>query len=316
MTNVILSGLLAGTLALGAPTGDEPAASARVAPSDSADVATTVVAPAGRSVFAQVAPEWSEEAVTPRTSTQDTYAFGVPSDLSPIKLWAHYAYGTAEDVWNTRGEDDENADPARDGALRVAGTRGKIVSQRAVFGAQLNVLNFAAFKLGAGAQVVLAKNAFEVDTDRPAASFTNGIADIESDFGAQNVKVFGAARGRVVGVHGGYIFDVGSDREFGTTQATIDGAQFGGQLGPNPAVSINANGTILPDAVIAARGLPGFQPVLLPTKLSNSDGRDAIFFGGRLRRPERAVPRVRRHRLLHAPAVGGQPGHGVQRRRS
>ena len=273
MTNVLLSGLLAGTLALGAPTGDDPAASARVAPSDSADVAVTAVAPAGRSVFAQVAPERSEEAVTPRTSTQDTYAFGVPSDLSPIKLWAHYAYGTAEDIWNTRGEDDENADPARDGALRVAGTRGKIVSQRAVFGGQLNVLNFAAFKLGAGAQVVLAKNAFEVDTDRAASAFTNPIGDIESDFGAQNVKVFGAARGRVVGVHGGYIFDLGSDREFGTTQATVNA----GPLGANAPVSINANGTIAPTALVGTSGT--FQPLLLPTKLSNSDGRDAIFFG-------------------------------------
>lgn len=68
-------------------------------------------------------------------------------------------------------------------------------------------------------------------------------SDLESSFGLQNVKIFGTLRGRAVGLHGGYVLDVADDQEF-------QGA-----------------------------AIPGTN-IFLPTTLTNSDGRDAIFFGG------------------------------------
>ena len=262
MTNVLLSGLLAGTLALGAPSGDAAVTPLPAALPDSADVAFVAdVAPAGRSVFAPDAAPLSEAAADP---TQDTYAFGVSSVLSPIKLWVHYAYGEADGTYNLQGEE---------APLTVAGTEGDIIVQRLVFGGQINVINFPVFKLGAGAQGVVAKNRF-TPNDPVASAFTNSVPEIESDFEFQNAKVYGVARGRVVGVHGGYMFDLGSPREFGGEQAR---ANIPG-LGEQP-VSVNADGLILPDIAIAAQGLQGFTPVRFPSTLSTSDNRDAIFFG-------------------------------------
>ena len=259
MTNAILSSLLAGALALGAPTGDDPAGPDLPPPSDS-----VAVAPAGVSVFAAARPAAPEAAVAARPPTQDTYAFGVPSVLSPVKLWVHYAYGEADGTYDLSGNE---------APLAVAGTQGDVVVQRVVFGGQLNVINFPAFRLGAGAQGVMAKNRF-VPNDPLVSGFTNALGEIESDYGFQNVKVYGVARGRVVGVHAGYMFDLGSAREFGTEQAR---ANIPG-LGEQP-VSINADGTILPDVAVRAQGLQGFSPVFYPTTLSNSDNRDAIVVG-------------------------------------
>ena len=260
MTNILLSGLLAGTLALGAPTGDGSAAPAdRPAPADS--IAAETAAPAGVSVFAaaRTAP------ADPKAITQDTYAYGVPSDLAPIKLWVSYAYGEADGTYDLQGND---------APLAVAGTEGDVIVQRLIFGGQINAINFPVFKLGVGAQGVVAKNRFSPSDDPGVSAFTNPLGEIESDFEFQNAKVYGVARGRVVGVHGGYMFDLGSAREFGTEQARADVPGLGEQ-----PVSINADGTILPDIAIAARGLQGFSPLLYPTSLATSDNRDAIFFG-------------------------------------
>ena len=263
MTNVLLSGLLAGTLSLGAPTGDGSAAPAgHPAPADS--VAAETAAPAGVSVFATARPAPAD----PKAITQDTYAYGVPSELAPIKLWVSYAYGEADGTYDTRGED---------APLTVAGTEGDILVQRLVFGGQINAINFPVFKLGVGAQGVVAKNRFVPNDDPGVSAFTNPIGEIESDFEFQNVKVFGSARGRVVGVHGGYIFDLGSAREFGTEQATIDGAQIGLPAGTDVPVSIDRDGRVRPTALVGTSG--SFQPLLYPTSLATSDNRDAIFFG-------------------------------------
>lgn len=228
MTNVLLSGLLAGTFALGGPAGDAPASPSLDAPSDSVYTAAFTPAPADVSggVFAQ-----DEEAATPRSITQDTYAFGVPSDVAPIKLWVTYGYGKVNDAWGTNGEDQE---------LQIARTNGDILTQRITVGGQINFVSLPAFKFGGGAQLGLAKNKFELD-DNPGAGALLA-DDIESSFGLQNVKVFGSARGRVVGLHGGYIFDLGDEREFSEPIAELGGAR-------------------------------------LPTELATSSGRDAIFFG-------------------------------------
>ena len=261
MTTLFLSSLLSGALALGAPTGDDPAVPDLPAPSDS--VVAEAAAPAGVSVFRAARPA-AEPAVVAQPITQDTYAFGVPSTLSPVKLWVHYAYGEADGTYDLQGDE---------APLTVAGTQGDIVVQRLVFGGQINVINFPAFRLGAGAQGVVAKNRF-VPNDPVVSAFTTRLGEIESDFEFQNVKVYGVARGRVVGVHAGYMFDLGSAREFGGGQARANVPGLGEQ-----PVSINADGLILPDVAIRAQGLQGFSPILLPSTLSSSDNRDAIVVG-------------------------------------
>ena len=217
MLQVALAGLLAGSLALSPPdgTGD-----AKKTPNADKPAAESVATPGVFETAAQ----------GPLTITQDTYAFGVPADAAPIKIWASYAYGKAEQVWDRRGEDNE---------LEIAGTNGDILSQRINVGAQINFISFPAFKLGGGGQLTVAKNRFDVGEDGDPLS----IGDIESDFGLQGVKVYGTLRGRTLGLHGGYIFDLGDERE------------------------------------TRAQALPNGATVDLPTTLSTSDGRDAVFFG-------------------------------------
>ena len=270
MLNVALVGLLAGSLAL-SPAGDDDKDKKK---NDTDTPRTAENATPG--VF-----ETYAGARGPKAITTDTYALGIPADAAPIKFWASYAYGQVDEIWDVNGEEAE---------LTVATTPGDITSQRVNVGAQINALNLPAFKIGGGALLTVAKNEFKA-ADGATSSFTNGIGDIESDFSLQGLKVFGTARGRVVGVHGGYIFDFGSEREFGD-QATIDGAQFGGQLGANVPVSINAGGSVLPTAIVAARGLSGYQPLLLPTTLSNSDGRDVITFGADFDYPSQGMWRL------------------------
>lgn len=250
MFNAALIGLLAGSLSLGTPDGGDDKKTPHAdkpAPDAAAEVA-------GPSVFAS-----APTAPATRAITSDTYALGFPSDMVPLRVWASYGWGEAQTTWNRSGENSE---------ITVAGSRGDIVSQRVNVGAQINPINFSAFKIGAGAQLTVAKNEFQVGGEAgDSGPFSNGVGDLESDFEPQNVKVFGVARGRVLGVHGGYIFDVGSDREFGN-QATV--AVNGAQV----PVFINASGQTSVGTQPA-----GFQALLLPTTVSSSDGRDAIFVG-------------------------------------
>ena len=228
MLHVALAGLLAGSLALSPPdgTGDD-----KKTPNADKPAAESVATPG---VF-ETAP-----AEGPQTITQDTYAFGVPSDASPIKFWASYAYGEAESLWDRRGQSDDDG-----GELNIAGTNGDIVSQRINVGAQINFISFTNFKLGGGAQLTVSKNEFQVGSDGDALA----IGDLDSGFGLQGVKVFGALRGRTLGLHGGYIFDFGDPRE--TRDAQVP-------FGPGGSL----------------------VTVALPTTLSNSDERNAVFIGG------------------------------------
>ena len=185
MLHVALAGLLAGSLALSPPdgTGDT-----KKTPNADKPAPETVATPG---VFETAAPE----AQGPQAITQDTYAFGVPSDVAPIKIWASYAYGqTSEEFWNVDGED-------------VAFPSGEITSQRIGVGAQINVVSLRAIKVGAGAQLTVAKNSAQNETFTPLPGIT--VTNVDSDFSLQGVKVFGSLRGRTLGLHGGYIFDLG-----------------------------------------------------------------------------------------------------------
>jgi len=121
----------------------------------------------------------------------DTYALG-RTERIPIKLWVGYAWAEDEDFYDPTGEEQE---------LSSIGIEN-ITAQRAFVGAQINVINFENFSVGAGGQLILADN-----------KIATGAGDLESGFGLQNAKAYGLIRGRTLGIHGGYIFDLGDDAE-------------------------------------------------------------------------------------------------------
>lgn len=262
MLNVALVGLLAGSLVLGPADGDDD--KKKKAADDQAAVEN-----ATPGVFETARAQRAEPI------TQDTYMLGRPSGV-PIKLWASYAYGQADRIFAPNGNEAE---------LSVATSEGDITSQRINVGAEVNPISLDMFSIGAGALLTIAQNEFFVEPSGSNSSFVNGVGDLSSGFGPQGLKVYGSARGKVVGIHGGYIFDFGDSREF-ETEAIVD---FSGA--PNPQVaafgqapaSINSDAPagqeVLPTGLVTLAGLQGYQQIYLPTALSNSDGRDAIVGG-------------------------------------
>ena len=211
MLHVALAGLLAGSLALTPPdgTGDDKK-------NPNADKPATESA---------AVPGVFETAAAPQSITVDTYAMGRPVAEAPIKLWVQYAYGTADEIYDRSGDSQPlgigGGVTLPNGVTTTAST-GEVVSQRVAVGAQINFLSFERFALGVGAQLGIAKNEFNVD----GTPGTLGIGDLESSFGLQQVKVYGTARGRVLGVHGGYAFDLGDEATPGaipTDLANSDG---------------------------------------------------------------------------------------------
>lgn len=220
MLNLALVGLLAGSLltgpAAGPDSGDDK--NNKTAQTEETSVPTPGVFDAD-----------NQEAR--RAVVSDTYMMGFPSDAAPIKFWASYAFGNAKNIWNAEG-DEQN--------ISIAGTNGNIESQRIAVGAQINAVNFPAFKLGVGGELRVAQNKYKLDDGSPNP--VNLSTELSSGYGLQNGKVYATARGRVLGAHAGFMFDLGNEQEF---------------TDPIPA-------------------LGGLQ---LPLDLSNSDGNNAIFAG-------------------------------------
>jgi hypothetical protein len=185
MPNLALVALLSGSLLTGSPDGDRDKDKSRAQ-------APTMVA--------QDTPAAPTDV---RAITNDTYAFGRPADEAPIKAWVAYAYGVSESVW---AADDETVEYDLDGP-GPGNVSGDVTSQRIIAGVQLNVINFPAFKLGVGGQLVAGSNVFEFDSDSDGPDVF-GADQLESGFGLQSVKPFIALRGSVVGVHAGYLLDL------------------------------------------------------------------------------------------------------------
>lgn len=119
----------------------------------------------------------------------DTYSLG-RTERIPIKLWVGYAWAEDEDFYDPTGEEQAIGDV--------------ITAQRAFVGAQINVINFENFSVGAGGQLIVA------DTKIGAGASPTG-SELSSGFGLQNAKVYGLIRGRTLGIHGGFLFDLGDD---------------------------------------------------------------------------------------------------------
>ena len=230
MLNVALVGLLAGSLAIGGGDNKNPQAGDKPAQVPVPGIFST-------SVDAPLSPE-----VTPRT-IQDMYAFGIANRETPVRVWASYAFGSTDGLYNADG-DTQN--------IQFAGTDGEIDTQRAIFGAEIGIpVSLFGFGLAGGAQLTMAQNSFnDADTQTttnnaplPAGpGFITAGDELASGFKIQNVKFYGEARAGAIGLHGGYVLDIGTDRVNGAPVPALGGA-------------------------------------VLPTSLANSDGRDAILFG-------------------------------------
>ncbi len=214
MLNVALVGLLAGSLSIGTPgTGGDD----KKTPNADKPAPEAVAPEAGPSVFGTPATPAEADAQDPRSITQDTYALGIPSEAAPIKLWVEYGYGqTSAEYWDASGDD------ATFGS-------GEITSQRIGVGAQINFISFSAFKLGVGGDLTVAKNAAQNASFSPQQGVT--VNNVDSDFGLQGLKLYGTARGRVVGVHGGYILDFGDDTAQSAPVIGEGGAMITNSLG-------------------------------------------------------------------------------------
>jgi len=118
-----------------------------------------------------------------------SYAFG-QTERTFLKVWAGYAWG----------QDDE----FYDGAGNEQPLGFELTSQRAFVGAQVNLLNLTNFSIGVGGEL---------------AFVNRELNEFDTGWGTQQARVFAEVRGRVLGVHGGYIFDLGDD--------PVEGEPFG-----------------------------------------------------------------------------------------
>ena len=153
------------------------------------------------------APVALEATADTRSITGDTYAFGRPADSAPIKLWVEGGRGTTEEIYLPNGMET------------AAGVT--VTGLRAAVGVQLNVVNTSTFKFGVGGQLNVASDKFDI----------GGTTVAETGFGLQGVKIYGALRGRVAGVHGGYFLDLAdepdSSNDFTTSSDQRDAIFFG-----------------------------------------------------------------------------------------
>ena len=128
-----------------------------------------------------------DDAASEDDPINDTYALG-RTEMIPLKLWVGYGWAQDEEAYSPSGEEVDLGQ--------------EITAQRAFVGAQINVINFTNFSVGAGGQLIMADN-----------KISTGAGDVSSGFGLQNAKVYGLVRGRTLGLHGGYIFDLGDEPE-------------------------------------------------------------------------------------------------------
>ncbi len=135
-----------------------------------------------------------------RSIISDTYAFGRAAHSAPIKLWAEYGRGSVEEFYTEAGTVTTNPGGA------------KVVGQRVSVGVQLNVINLSSFKFGVGGQLDIAQNRTKI----------GDATVVETAFGLQNAKLFGMLRGRVMGIHGGYILDLADEPTLERPEASSD----------------------------------------------------------------------------------------------
>ena len=125
----------------------------------------------------------------------DTYALGRTEEI-PLKFWVGYGWAQDEEAYDAQGNEGSPF-----GAIGIT----EVTAQRAFVGAQLHVLNTTNFSVGVGGQLNVAQN-----------KVTSAVGELDSGFGLQGAKAYGVVRGRTLGIHGGYHFDLGDDGDLAT----------------------------------------------------------------------------------------------------
>lgn len=212
MLNVALIGLLAGSLLTAAPGDDD-----KDKKSKRADTQESVVI---------IGDEASEPSV------QSTFSLGRMSSASPVKIWAEFSYGNADQIVNAAGE---NGGDATVGEGRII-TNGDVESTRIRVGAEVTPVTFNNLQVGVGVKLTAAKN---VVNGEPGSSVPllvgAGIqlpdeltadGDLSSDLSVQNLEIFGAIRGRALGVHAGYLLDLGDAQAFTDPIVPLGGVEI------------------------------------------------------------------------------------------
>ncbi len=174
MLQLALTALLAGSLLAGSPDGDK-------------DKDKKANANAQQPIESILVPH-EDDAINEDDPINDTYALG-RTERIPIKLWLGYSRAKDDQLYDPNGNE---VDPT---------TFTEVNAQRAFVGAQINVINFTNFSVGAGGQLVMAQNELS----------GTPLGTLDSGFTLQNAKVYGMARGRTLGIHGGMIFDLGPE---------------------------------------------------------------------------------------------------------
>lgn len=171
MLHLALAALLAGSLG----TGDA------VNPSDTDKNPPTTTE---TTVGLVVASDSDLEAPVPTT-----YAFG-RSQGTLLQVWGGYGWASVDQQYPV-------THPGKDGH----DLGYEVVSQRAFIGLQLNPIRSQNFTFGIGGELAMASR--EV-TGAPTG-------DASSGFNIQQAKVYAELRGRTLGLHGGYIFDLADE---------------------------------------------------------------------------------------------------------
>ncbi|MEM6328258.1 MAG: hypothetical protein AAF791_14175 [Bacteroidota bacterium] len=210
-----LVGLLAGSLLTGA-TGDDD----KKKKGTQADTQESVL----------IVDDLSE--AQPRV--QSTFSIGRPSSDSPIRFWVEYGLGNADQIRDTNG--DNGGDPTVGGGSLIV--NGDIKTQRVVAGIEISPITFNNIKVGVGAKVSGARNEVDGELANESLGALNealglGLTDellvdgnLSSDFSIKNLEIFGSLRGRVLGVHAGYMLDLGDSQSFTAPVAPLGGARI------------------------------------------------------------------------------------------
>ncbi|MEM9996466.1 MAG: hypothetical protein AAF809_02105 [Bacteroidota bacterium] len=221
MLNLALVALLSGSLLLGSPDGEKP--------DGTKDASTTQQASSEASSESVVVVGDSDE----EDIINDTFTLGRSADEAPVKLWVSYAYSVLSEVYDADGTEID---------FEASGfVPGEVTAQRIYVGAQINLINFPRFKFGGGAQLGLGQNVFEVSNGTSQFPVVTPVgvtfgdvpySEIETAFGLQSIKLYGMLQGKTLGLHGGYIIDLGEEREFTTDNiSNVAGVQGGTATG-------------------------------------------------------------------------------------
>lgn len=188
--------------------------------------------------------------------------FTTAADEAPETIQDQYAFGRQHGgsplrIWVSYSygkAQDAYATNGESGALGIPalGATGDIVSQRAVAGLELGLpVSLMGFGLAAGAELRMATDNFQCGSACGALGLAE-LDGLQSSFGLQAAKFYGELRTRTLGLHAGYQLDLGAEQEFSEPIEALGGQR-------------------------------------VPTDLSHSDERDAVFFGASFDYPGRNI---------------------------